>query len=108
MVRHIFWDCHFARHSWSWFEDHHLLLLRGKVHRRATLFDDGHTLVHDAFSRLCHCSRIVVPFVLCKPRCKFMFKHETSSLSTFSSVWKDEVHHQLLAKGVLLIKDAQS
>jgi hypothetical protein len=26
----------------------------------------------------------------------------------FCSIWKDEVHHQLLAKGALLIKDAQS
>jgi hypothetical protein len=41
-------------------------------------------------------------------RHKSIFKEEFSSLSSFSSLWKDEVHHQLLAKGALLIKDAQS
>lgn len=45
-----------------------------------------------------NCSRIMVLFVLWKPRCKFVFDHEPSSLSPFSSVLKDEVHYQWLAK----------
>jgi hypothetical protein len=39
---------------------------------------------------------------MCKKLKKF------SSLSSFGSIWKDEICHRLLAKGALLIKDAQS
>jgi hypothetical protein len=53
--------------------------------------------------------RIIGCYLCCgNSRCKFVFDQEISSLSAFSSLWKDEVHHQLLAKGALLIKDAQS
>jgi hypothetical protein len=37
-----------------------------------------------------------------------VFEQKTSSLSAFMSLWRDEVHHQLLAKGILFIKDALS
>jgi hypothetical protein len=47
-------------------------------------------------------------FTLWKIRCKFVFEHEASSLPTFCMKWRDEVHHKLLAKGALLIKDAQA
>jgi hypothetical protein len=43
------------------------------------------------FYGLWHCLRIVVLFVLWKLWCKLVFDHEPSSLSAFSSVWKDEV-----------------
>jgi hypothetical protein len=33
-----------------------------------------------------------------KHMCKLVFEDEVSSLSIFSLVWNDEVHHQLLAK----------
>lgn len=36
-----------------------------------------------------------------------MFDQELSSVSAFIALWKYEVHHQLLAKGTLLIKDAK-
>ena len=37
-----------------------------------------------------------------------MFNQKVSPLHAFINWPKDEVHHQLLAKGALLIKDAQS
>jgi hypothetical protein len=39
---------------------------------------------------------------------KVFFAHEVSSLSSFCSMWQDEVFHRLLAKGEILIKDALS
>jgi hypothetical protein len=100
-VRHIFGECRFAMHCWSWLEDHHLMLLQATVHWQTMLSGDGCTLVHDVFSRLWHCPRIVVLFVLWKLGCKFVFKHEVSSLSAFNSMCNDEIHHQLLEKETL-------
>jgi hypothetical protein len=52
--------------------------------------------------------RISTLFVLWKLRCKVVFDHKVISLSSFYSIWKYKVGHQLLAKGALLINDAQS
>jgi len=68
----------------------------------------GMVLVHDSFSGLWHCLQISVLFVLWKLRCKFVFDQEISSLSAFVSLCKNEVCHQLFAKGSLLIKDTKS
>lgn len=46
--------------------------------------------------------------VLWKLWCELLFDREPCFLSTFNSIWKDEVCHQWLAKVVLLIKDVQS
>jgi hypothetical protein len=54
-----------------------------------------------ALESLLYCS-------LWKIRCKFVFEQEISSLSVFCAMWCDEVHHPLLAKGALLIKDVQA
>jgi hypothetical protein len=51
--------------------------------------------------------QILALFVLWKIRCKYIFDHEVSLFSNFCSMWRDEVHHWLLAKGTMLIKDAQ-
>ena len=53
------------------------------------------------------CKRISVLFALWKLRCKCVFENEVCSLSAFCCMWRDEVHMQLLAKIILLIKDAK-
>ena len=40
--------------------------------------------------------------------CRLHFYQKFSSLPAFCTMRHDKVHHQLLAKGALLIKDAQS
>jgi hypothetical protein len=47
-------------------------------------------------------------FAIWKVRCKSVFEHEISSMFAFCTIWHDDVHYQLLAKGALLIKDAQT
>jgi hypothetical protein len=42
--------------------------------------------------------KIPALFVLWKIRCKVIFTREVSPLSSFCSLWRDEVCHQLLAK----------
>jgi hypothetical protein len=105
-VKHIFWECLFAKSCWSYVEDQYSALFQDGLHWRATVSRDGRFLVHFSFFRIWPCLHISTLFVLQKIRCEFVFESEPSSFSAFCSLWQDEICHQLLAKGALLIKDA--
>lgn len=81
---------------------------RDKLHWHDVVFGDGFFLVRSSLSRIWHCLHILVLFVLWKVKCRFVFESEPNSLFPFFSLWQDEICHQILAKGAMLIKDAQS
>lgn len=64
--------------------------------------------MHDSFVGLPHCLWFPMLFVIWKLRCKNVFDPELSVVFVFIALWKDKVHHQLLAKGEWLIKAAKS
>ena len=63
--------------------------------------------MRDPFLGLWHCLRIYLLFAIWNLNCKYLFDQDSSSVFTFVALCRDEVRHQLLAKGALLIKDAQ-
>jgi len=82
------------------------LFLR-KLYWRVSLFGDGYFVVRESLTGLWHCLQIFVLFMLWKLRCKYVFDQESSYVYAFFALWRDEVCHQLLAKGALLMKDAK-
>ena len=109
-VRHIFWECQFAKRCWSLFEDQHSMLFQGRVHWHAALFSDGQSLVCKTIFHLWEYLQITVLVVLEKSGVSLC---STSRLvlfllSDFGTLQKDEVCHQLLSKGALFIKATKS
>lgn len=45
-VKHLFWDCPFARSCWKFVESEDSTFLHGKFHWRATLLGDSNSLAH--------------------------------------------------------------
>lgn len=46
-------------------------------------------------------------FFLLNCLCKYVFENKVTSLLVYCHMWREEVHMQQLAKGLMLIKDAK-
>jgi hypothetical protein len=82
-VKHIFSKCRFAKCCWNYLDASYSVLFQGKVHWRAAFFQDCCSLVRTAFSGIWQCLHILSLFILWKIKCKSIFDHEISSLSSF-------------------------
>jgi hypothetical protein len=76
-------------------------VLQGNIHWHSLSFGDW--FIHDLPSLIgiLHCFMITTLFIQWRIRCKVGFGHEVISLSSFCSMWCDEVLHKILPKGDL-------
>lgn len=90
-VKSLFWDCPFARSCWKIVQIEALAFFHGKLHWRESLLGDCNYLVHHSRQRVWHCMRLVALFIVWNIRCKYVFDNESSSMTSFSKLWKEEV-----------------